>query len=261
MSYLNAFHHPANVVVIGGNGGIGAALVKAYAQMDEVGSVTSFSRCKPFPEETSELLTTATNKPFYNHKVQFGYVDLDHDSSIDQIGLQLDQQAVDLVIVASGLLHAEHLYPEKSRRDLSGANIRKVMQVNAIAPALIAQQLLPHMRKGTKTVFSVLSARVGSISDNRLGGWHSYRASKAALNMLLKTLAIEHQRNRPQSIIAGLHPGTVDTGLSKPFQRHVPTGQLFSPEQSAAYLVDVINGLDANDSGKVFAWDGQEILP
>lgn len=260
MSRLNAFHHPANVVIIGANGGIGRALVKAYAQMDSVETVTAFSRCKPLPEGANgERAETAQG--FYNHKVQFGYIDLENDQSLDQIGIQLDQQDVDLVIVASGLLHAENLFPEKSRRDLSGNTMRKIMQVNAIAPALIAQQLLPHMRKNSKTVFAVISARVGSISDNRLGGWYSYRASKAALNMLLKTLAIEHKRTMPQSIIVGLHPGTVDTGLSKPFQRHVPAEKLFTPAQSAAYLIDVIDELNPQDSGKVFAWDGQEILP
>ena len=139
--------------------------------------------------------------------------------------------------------------------------MQQVFQINTIAPALIAQQLLPLMRKGHKTVFSVLSARVGSISDNRLGGWYSYRASKAALNMLLKNLAIEHKAILPQAIICGLHPGTVDTSLSKPFHRNVPEGKLFTTLESVEYLLEVVNDLSAKDKGKVLAWDGKEILP
>jgi NAD(P)-dependent dehydrogenase (short-subunit alcohol dehydrogenase family) len=102
---------------------------------------------------------------------------------------------------------------------------------------------------------------VGSIGDNRAGGWHAYRASKAALNMILRNLAIEVGRRNPEAICVGLHPGTVDTGLSRPFQRGVPEGKLFTPEISARHLLAVIDGLTASDSGTVLAWDGQTIVP
>ena len=115
------------------------------------------------------------------------------------------------------------------------------------------------MRRNGKTVFAALSARVGSIGDNRLGGWTSYRASKAALNMVIRTLAIEHARRRPESILVGLHPGTVDTNLSAPFQRNVPQENLFTPAVSASHLLRVIDKLDARDTGGFFAWDGQAI--
>jgi len=108
---------------------------------------------------------------------------------------------------------------------------------------------------------AALSARVGSISDNRLGGWYSYRASKAALNMMLKTLAIEHGRRHKKSVVIGLHPGTVDTQLSRPFQVNVPEEKLFSADFSAARLLDVVEKVMPDESGKIFAWDGQEILP
>jgi NAD(P)-dependent dehydrogenase (short-subunit alcohol dehydrogenase family) len=108
-------------------------------------------------------------------------------------------------------------------------------------------------------VFAAISARVGSISDNRLGGWYSYRASKAALNMLLKTAAIELGRTRKELVVLGLHPGTVDTGLSKPFQSNVSEGKLFTPEQSARYLLEVIDGVTPEHSGSVLAWDAQTV--
>jgi NAD(P)-dependent dehydrogenase (short-subunit alcohol dehydrogenase family) len=108
---------------------------------------------------------------------------------------------------------------------------------------------------------SPLSARVGSISDNHLGGWHAYRASKAALNMLLRTFAIELARRNLRAVCVGLHPGTVDTGLSAPFQTNVPEGKLFTPDFAAARLLEVVDRLKPDDSGKVFAWDGQTIPP
>ena len=126
---------------------------------------------------------------------------------------------------------------------------------------MIAKNLQPLMKARQKTVFAALSARVGSISDNRLGGWYSYRASKAALNMLLKTLAIETRRRNPQQIIVGLHPGTVDTALSQPFQKNVKPGALFTADDSARYLLNVIDGLSAEQSGGIFDWQGREITP
>ena len=115
------------------------------------------------------------------------------------------------------------------------------------------------MRKGEKSVFAALSARVGSIADNRLGGWVSYRASKAALNMVLKTLSIEHARRWPESVIVGLHPGTVDSALSRPFNKRVEAGKLFTPERAARQLLDVINVLAPADTGYTYAWDGKRI--
>ena len=112
---------------------------------------------------------------------------------------------------------------------------------------------------GHQRLFAVLSARVGSIGDNRLGGWHGYRAAKAALNMLIRNFAIELRRSHPQAIIVGLHPGTVDTPLSAPFQRGVAPDRLFTPATSAGHLLDVIDGLSPADSGGVFAWDGTAI--
>ena len=167
--------------------------------------------------------------------------------------------APDLVIVATGVLHAEALVPERELRQLSAGAFAQAFAVNAIGPALIAQAFLPLLPKDRKTVFAALSARVGSIADNRLGGWHAYRASKAALNQVLRTIAIEQTRKNPLSVVLGLHPGTADTGLSKPFQRSVKT--LFTARESAAHLLGVIDAATPAQSGRVFDWQGAEVSP
>jgi NAD(P)-dependent dehydrogenase (short-subunit alcohol dehydrogenase family) len=149
--------------------------------------------------------------------------------------------------------------PEKALRALDGAAMAELFAVNTIGPALIAKHFAPLLPRDRHGVFAALSARVGSIADNRLGGWHSYRASKAALNMLIVNLAIELRRTHPQAIVAALHPGTVDTGLSAPFQRGVAPEKLFDADRSAGYLLDVLNKLTVGDSGGLFAWDGARI--
>jgi NAD(P)-dependent dehydrogenase (short-subunit alcohol dehydrogenase family) len=166
---------------------------------------------------------------------------------------------VDLVIVASGRLHGEGVSPERSVTELEGEALARSFQVNAIGPALVAKHLLPRLARDRRTVFAVLSARVGSISDNRLGGWYGYRASKAALNMLVRTLAVELARSRPMAVCVALHPGTVDTALSRPFQRHVPAGKLFTAAHSADRLLDVLERLEPKDSGGFYAYDGTPI--
>jgi NAD(P)-dependent dehydrogenase (short-subunit alcohol dehydrogenase family) len=123
----------------------------------------------------------------------------------------------------------------------------------------VAKHFLPLMPRTGRTVFAALSARVGSISDNRLGGWHGYRASKAALNMLVRTIAIEEKRRNDRSIVVALHPGTVDTGLSRPFQANVPAGRLFDVERAALQLLDVIEALNVTDSGKLLDYEGEEV--
>lgn len=166
-----------------------------------------------------------------------------------------------LVIVATGLLHQGDRLPEKSYRELDPDWLAANLRVNAIGPALIAKHILPIMPKQGRSVFAILSARIGSISDNRLGGWYGYRMAKAAANQLVRTLSIEDKRRNDRSIIVGLHPGTVDTALSKPFQANVRPGTLFTPDRAASQLLDVIDGLKAPDTGRLFDFEGKEIAP
>ena len=171
------------------------------------------------------------------------------------------KDSLDMVIVTTGILHDGELMPEKSLKDLSEEKFQRIFEVNTVVPLLIAKHFLPKMNRERKSIFAALSARVGSISDNQLGGWYSYRSSKAALNMVIKNLAIEISRSNKNAIIVGLHPGTVDSNLSKPFQGNVPYGKLFTPEYSTQKLLEVLSNLTSKQSGICFAWDGKEILP
>lgn len=189
-------------------------------------------------------------------------LDLTDEASIMAAAqLVADGPQVALVFVATGLLHEAEHGPEKSYRAIDAAWLARCYAINTIGPALVAKHFLPLLPKDERSVFAMLSARVGSISDNRVGGWHGYRASKAALNMLVKNFSIELARTHKRAICVGLHPGTVDTALSKPFQGNVQPGKLFTPERAAMQLLDAIEDLKQSDSGKIYGWDGEEVTP
>lgn len=222
-----------SAVVIGASGGIGAALADALEEEGE--TVRRFARSLPGE----------------------GHIDLDDEATVAAAAARAGSP--DLVFVATGMLHEGERGPEKSIRELDPAWLARQYAVNAIGPALIAKHFLPVMPRTGRSVFAVLSARVGSISDNRLGGWYGYRASKAALNQLVRTLAIEDKRRNDRGIVVALHPGTVDTRLSRPFQQ--AGRDLFQPGRAAVQLLDVLDGLKPVDSGKLIAWDGVEVTP
>ena len=227
---------PQNIVILGAAGAIGSAFTNLLSQKYPNASLFAFSRNG-------------------EHSINYS----SEDSIAEAAELAAKEKSLDLVIVANGILHEETLMPEKSLRDLSAEKFHRVFEVNTITPALIAKYFLPKLNKEKLSVFSALSARVGSISDNQLGGWYAYRASKAALNMIIKNAAIEVGRRNKHAIIVGLHPGTVDSDLSKPFQGNVADEQLFTPEYSAEKLLAVLENLSVEQTGKCFAWDGKEI--
>ena len=186
--------------------------------------------------------------------------DLADETSIAAAAQMMREDPPALVIVATGALTLESgAGPERSYKRIDPGVMEEMIRLNTIGPALIAKHLLPLFHRDARCVFAALSARVGSISDNGLGGWHSYRASKAALNMLLKNFALELGRTHPQSLVLGLHPGTVDTDLSKPFQKRLPDGQLLSSRQSAAALLDVIAQAGPQQSGSVLDWQAKTV--
>ncbi len=244
---LASFGTDFTAVVIGAHGGLGGAFVKALAANDKVRQVFALSR---------------KDRPSNGRRVVGLRLDLEDEPSIADAASAIAEAEGDLrlVIVAAGILHdGSGLQPEKTWRSLDGAAMERVFRINTVGPALVAKHLLPLLARDGKTAFAALSARVGSISDNQLGGWHAYRASKAALNMMLKTLSIELARKRPEALCVGLHPGTVDTALSQPFQSGVPAAKLFTAETSARHLLGVLDRLGPEDTGNTFAWDGSPI--
>ena len=245
MKSLNSFGQNSTAVVVGSTGGIGAALCARLAAQDNFAKVFGLSRSAP--ESTDGKVKTIS-------------VNLEDESMIAAAASRVAEESQpDLIVVASGILHDGGLQPEKSMREIDAHNMLTSFQINTIGPTLLAKHFLPLMNRDRKSVFAVLSARVGSIGDNRLGGWVSYRASKAALNMSVATLAIEHGRRYPNGIVVALHPGTVETELSAPFRSRVPADGLFSTNKAAIQLLQVIDGLDATSSGGFFAWDGSAI--
>jgi NAD(P)-dependent dehydrogenase (short-subunit alcohol dehydrogenase family) len=224
-------------IIIGSTGGIGGAFVNALTEKHGAGSVTGLSRLS-------------------------GDIDLTDEASIATAAERYRAlPSLDLIIVATGMLHDGSQGPEKSLRELNADWLTRAYAINVIGPALVAKHFLPLFARDKRGVFAALSARVGSISDNRIGGWYGYRAAKAALNMTIRNLAIEWGRTHKQGICVGLHPGTVDTPLSKPFQKNVAAERLFTPDYAAAQMLGVLDTLSPADSGKCFAWDGAEIQP
>jgi len=239
---------PASIaVVVGVTGGLGGALARTLGAQARYDKVVGLARRRPddWPDDPDWPFITADvlNEEDLAAAARF----------VSALG------ALDRVVVATGLLHGEGVTPEKTMRSLNASTLAELFAVNAVAPALVAKHLLPLTPKTRPSVFAALSARVGSISDNRLGGWYGYRASKAALNMLIATLAIEHRRQRPLGVCVALHPGTVQTNLSAPFRKAGEGDSILSPERSAVALATVMDGLGPDDNGGFFAWDGSRI--
>jgi NAD(P)-dependent dehydrogenase (short-subunit alcohol dehydrogenase family) len=245
MTVLSSLRDEYRAVVFGASGGLGAAFVRALNDDPRCAAIAAGSR--------GTIKGGGKITPF-----RFELLD---ETSIAQAAEQIGKssEGVDLVLVATGVLHDAVMAPEKTMRALQAETLAKSLALNAIGPVLIAKHVLPLLPRERKSVFAALSARVGSISDNRSGGWHAYRASKAALNQLIRTCAIELASKNKTAVCVALHPGTVDTAMSRPFQAGVAPGKLFSADTSARHLLAVIDRLDASESGGFFAWDGQPI--
>jgi NAD(P)-dependent dehydrogenase (short-subunit alcohol dehydrogenase family) len=235
---------PQVAAVFGASGGIGRALCEGLA----AGGTTRIhagSRRGVRPQ-------SAAIQPFS--------FDLKDEASIAAAADTMRDDPPQWVIAATGVLTlTDGTGPERSYKRLDPAVMAEVLALNTIGPALVAKHMLAIMPRGRPFVFAALSARVGSISDNRLGGWHSYRASKAALNMLLKNFALEMARTHPEGVVVGLHPGTVDSALSQPFQTGLAEGQLTEPGVASDNLLGVLAGLTPEHSGRVFDFRGDEV--
>ncbi|MEO0393351.1 MAG: SDR family NAD(P)-dependent oxidoreductase [Pseudomonadota bacterium] len=247
---LTSFDAQARVAVFGASGGIGRAFIEHLVNDPSVAHVYGVSRQPPTDLAADSLSLHA-------------YDPLDDDSLGALAATMKADGPVDLVISAIGLLHHEDqgIEPEKTWRHLQPENLAAMYTANAVVPIMIAKHMLPLLPRDRKAGYAALSARVGSISDNRIGGWYGYRAAKAALNQHIRCAAIELARRYDQAFCIGLHPGTVDTGLSKPFQKQVAEHKLFTPAFSAGAMLQVIDQISPDQSGGLFACDGEEIAP
>ncbi len=239
-------------LVVGATQGIGLGFVKRMLQEEAIATIFATYRTLA---ASSGLLALAQDNP---ERLICMALDVTQESQIAELvqKIQTTTHQLHWVVNCVGMLHDGALQPEKSLQQINSEQLLQYFQVNSISAALLAKHLLPLLKHPERSVFASISAKVGSIGDNQLGGWYGYRASKAALNMLMKTAALEYSRKSPNTIIALLHPGTTDTRLSVPFQRNVPPEKLFSIERTVNQLWTVLNQLEPSDSGQFFSWDG-----
>nr|WP_237457504.1 SDR family NAD(P)-dependent oxidoreductase [Pseudomaricurvus sp. HS19] len=210
-----------------------------------------------------QVLGVSRQPQSINHPQLSWYNGASDETEIEQLVAQLEdfRGRIQRVVVCSGVLHsdAQALAPEKRLEELTAHGLMSTMAVNTLLPGLWLARLLPLLKDSPHCVYATLSARVGSIGDNRLGGWYSYRASKAALNMLLQTAAVEYSRRARRVKLLAFHPGTTDTQLSRPFQGNVPHGKLFTPEFVATQMDRIMSGLQADGELSYLDWQGKAI--
>lgn len=255
MRLIPELNSEAHVLIGGASRGIGLALCAALLARDEVAQVWAVSRSAT---TSPELATLAAQ---YGDRLKPVDCDARDEKSLEALVNETlaGCDHLHLVISALGILHQDGARAEKGLAQLTLAGLQASFATNTFAPILLLKHLLPLLRRQPAT-FAALSARVGSIGDNRLGGWYSYRASKAALNQLLHTASIELKRLNPASTVLAIHPGTTDTELSRPFQANVPEGQLFEPAFSADRILDVVGAHGPADSGTFWDWNDKPIV-
>lgn len=240
-------------LIIGANSDIAKAIAKQIQDSDNVGLILvsrdlSFYS-QDFLAANSDRITTITVKDYQSETIA---------KTVKEIA-SISDQPITQIFICHGLLHNKTIQPEKKLEAFDANAFQTVMNVNALTPMLWIQHLVPILSRQIPTKIAVFSARVGSISDNRSGGWYSYRASKAALNMLLKTVAIELARRAKNIKIISFHPGTTDTPLSKPFHKNVPEDKLFSTEFVAQKLLKIVDNADIDGKASYLDWKGETI--
>lgn len=244
------------VLIIGATQGIGFGFVQQLINDAQINKIYATYRNT---NNANQLLAIAKKFP---NKLQCLQGDVTQESEIINIieSIKKDTNDLHLVINCVGILHEDNLQPEKSLKHINTDNLLRYFNVNSIPTVLFAKHLLPLFKHQEKSIFACISAKVGSIEDNRLGGWYGYRASKSALNMFIKNISIEYSRVSKKTIVVALHPGTTDTNLSQPFQKNVLPEKLFSVERCTQQLLTIINDLTIDDNGKFFSWEGS-VLP
>ncbi len=254
MSFLDEINQ-VNTLIVGASQGIGLGFVKKLLQDERISKIYATYRQ---PDSALELINLASEN---SQRLICLPLDITDESQIAEAIQQIRTQVekLHLVVNCVGLLHDGTLQPEKSLRQINPENLLRYFQINSIGAVLLAKHLLPLFKHQERSVFASISAKIGSIGDNQLGGWYGYRASKAALNMFMRTAAIEYGRSSPKTLVVTLHPGTTDTRLSHPFQKNVPAEKLFSVERTVTQLLSAIEQLQEGDSGQFFSWDGSRL--
>lgn len=244
MTFSNA------ALIVGAGQGIGLGFVRQVLQSNRGDRLYATYRN---PE--SELLAIADSR------LTCLPLDITDESQIAAViqSIKAETSVLHTVINCVGVLHDDVMQPEKSLRHLNAEQLLRYFHVNSVGAVLLAKHVQPLLKHGDRSILATISAKVGSIGDNQLGGWYGYRASKAALNMFMKSTAIEYKRSCPRAIVVTLHPGTTDTQLSRPFQRGVPPEKLFSVERTVGQLLAVLDQLTESDSGEFFSWDGSRL--
>jgi NAD(P)-dependent dehydrogenase (short-subunit alcohol dehydrogenase family) len=246
----NSTQRPQAALIVGAGQGIGLEFVRQFLQTNRCDRLYATYRN---PE--SELLAIA------DPRLTCIPLDITEESHIAAAiqTIKAETSALHTVINCVGVLHDGAMQPEKSLRHLNAEQLLRYFYVNSIGAVLLAKHIQPLLKHSDRATLATISAKVGSIGDNQLGGWYGYRASKAALNMFMKTTAIEYKRTCPRAIVVTLHPGTTDTQLSKPFQKGVPPEKLFPVERTVGQLLTVLDQLKESDSGDFFSWDGSRL--
>lgn len=250
-SLITARDHPLIAALIVGAGqGIGLEFVQQLLHSDRVDRLYATYR-----NSQSELLAIA------DPRLRCLSMDITDEAQIATVvqDIQAETAALHYVINCVGVLHEDAMQPEKSLRQLNADQLIRYFQVNSIGAVLLAKHIQPLLKHRDRAILATISAKVGSIGDNQLGGWYGYRASKAALNMFMRSTAIAYKRTCPRTIVVTLHPGTTDTQLSKPFQRNVPPEKLFTVDRTVKQLLTVLAQLQESDSGEFFSWDGSRL--
>ncbi len=231
----------AKVAIIGASGGIGSTVSQKIKELDPENVVIEIVRSK-------------------TKKNQFE-MDMLNEGSVARCANEIKDQFGDLDVVfnATGLLHTKDHTPERTYKEIDLSYLEEIFKVNTYIPFMITKYFAPILTKDSSSIIAFMSARLGSISDNNLGGWYSYRSAKTALNMLIKTLSIELSYSNRNAICVGLHPGTVDTQLSKPFTQRVRNKKVFTRDEAAEYLISILNNIDQTDNGKIIDWQGVRI--
>lgn len=241
-------------LIVGAGHGIGFGLVHTLLVKNSKTRIMATYRKR---ENAEKLLSLQSE---YKDRLEIIQIDATKESEICNLSNSIKEKNIglDLIVNCIGMLHNDDILPEKSLKDFNCEAFIEVMRVNSIVTPLLAKHFEKQLNNDVTSIFATISAKVGSIEDNRIGGWYSYRASKAALNMLIKTIAIEFTRKRKKCVVLAVHPGTTKTELSQPFIKRT-TYKIHETHETASNILNVIENRDSHDTGKFLSWDAQEL--